>query len=113
LINRQQFLEPGESVLMISAVKKLQKITSKKVQLILTNKPKLIYVDPSKLVVKGNIIWSDNSNDLNVVVTSPSHFKICTVLIISLFFYPPKIKDDETEIVTSSCICAAKEGFII
>jgi 3-phosphoinositide dependent protein kinase-1 len=78
LINRQQFLEPGESVLMISAVKKLQKITSKKVQLILTNKPKLIYVDPSKLVVKGNIIWSDNSNDLNVVVTSPSHFKICT-----------------------------------
>lgn len=74
----QQFLEPGESVLMISAVKKLQKITSKKVQLILTNKPKLIYVDPSKLVVKGNIIWSDNSNDLNVVVTSPSHFKICT-----------------------------------
>ncbi|ESQ40363.1 hypothetical protein EUTSA_v10013385mg [Eutrema salsugineum] len=74
----QQFLEPGESVLMISAVKKLQKITSKKVQLILTNKPKLIYVDPSKLVVKGNIIWSDNSNDLNVLVTSPSHFKICT-----------------------------------
>ncbi|EOA20487.1 hypothetical protein CARUB_v10000799mg [Capsella rubella] len=74
----QQFLEPGESVLMISAVKKLQKITSKKVQLILTNKPKLIYVDPSKLVVKGNIIWSDNSNDLNVQVTSPSHFKICT-----------------------------------
>ncbi|KAL0736610.1 hypothetical protein Bca4012_012820 [Brassica carinata] len=74
----QQFLEPGESVLMISAVKKLQKITSKKVQLILTNKPKLIYVDPSKLVVKGNIIWSDNSNDLNVIVSSPSHFKICT-----------------------------------
>ncbi|CAH2054189.1 unnamed protein product [Thlaspi arvense] len=74
----QQFLEPGESVLMISAVKKLQKITSKKVQLILTNKPRLIYVDPSKLVVKGNIIWSDNSNDLNVQVSSPSHFKICT-----------------------------------
>ncbi|KAF2544414.1 hypothetical protein F2Q68_00032996 [Brassica cretica] len=74
----QQFLEPGESVLMISAVKKLQKITSKKVQLILTNKPRLIYVDPSKLIVKGNIIWSDNSNDLNVQVSSPSHFKICT-----------------------------------
>ncbi|KAJ0046205.1 hypothetical protein Pint_05924 [Pistacia integerrima] len=74
----QQFLDPGESVLMISMVKKLQKLTSKKVQLILTNKPKLIYVDPSKLVVKGNIIWSDNSNDLNIQVTSPSHFKICT-----------------------------------
>lgn len=76
---RQQFLEPGESVLMISMVKKLQKLTSKKVQLILTNKPKLIYVDPSKLIVKGNIIWSDNPNDLSIQVTSPSHFKICTV----------------------------------
>lgn len=64
---------------MISMVKKLQKLTSKKVQLILTNKPKLIYVDPSKLIVKGNIIWSDNPNDLNIQVTSPSHFKICTV----------------------------------
>lgn len=77
--NRQQFLEPGESVLMISMVKKLQKLTNKKVQLILTNKPKLIYVDPAKLVVKGNIIWSDNPNDLSIQVTSPSHFKICTV----------------------------------
>lgn len=76
---RQQFLEPGESVIMISAVKKLRKITSKKVQLILTSKPRLIYVDPSKLIAKGNIIWSDNSNDLNVQISSPSHFKICTV----------------------------------
>ncbi|KAK6144698.1 hypothetical protein DH2020_021518 [Rehmannia glutinosa] len=74
----QQFLEPGESVLMISMVKKLQKLTNKKVQLILTNKPKLIYVDPAKLVVKGNIIWSDNPNDLSIQVTSPSNFKICT-----------------------------------
>ncbi|CAL5322255.1 hypothetical protein CsSME_00000478 [Camellia sinensis var. sinensis] len=74
----QQFLEPGESVLMISMVKKIQKLTNKKVQLILTNKPKLIYVDPSKLVVKGNIIWSDNPNDLNIQVMSPSNFKICT-----------------------------------
>ncbi|KAF9676598.1 hypothetical protein SADUNF_Sadunf08G0019300 [Salix dunnii] len=77
-VTRQQFLDPGESVVMISMVKKLQKLTSKKVQLILTNKPKLIYVDPSKLMVKGNIIWSDNSDDLSVQVTSPSHFKICT-----------------------------------
>ncbi|XP_073020009.1 3-phosphoinositide-dependent protein kinase 2-like isoform X1 [Primulina eburnea] len=74
----QQFLEPGESVLMISMVKKLQKLTNKKVQLILTNKPKLIYVNPAKLVVKGNIIWSDNPNDLSIQITSPSNFKICT-----------------------------------
>lgn len=72
-------MEPGESVLMISMVKKLQKLTNKKVQLILTNKPKLIYVDPAKLVVKGNIIWSDNPNDLSIQITSPSNFKICTV----------------------------------
>ncbi|XP_062091912.1 3-phosphoinositide-dependent protein kinase 2 isoform X2 [Humulus lupulus] len=74
----QQFLDPGESVIMISMVKKMQKLTSKKVQLILTNKPKLIYVDPSKLIVKGTIIWSDNPNDLNIQVSSPSNFKICT-----------------------------------
>ncbi|XP_047332192.1 3-phosphoinositide-dependent protein kinase 1-like [Impatiens glandulifera] len=74
----QQFLEDGESVLMISKVKKLRKITNKKVQLILTNKPKLIYVDPSKLVGKGDIPWSDNPNELNVQVMTPSYFKICT-----------------------------------
>ncbi|CAA0829281.1 3-phosphoinositide-dependent protein kinase 2 [Striga hermonthica] len=72
------FLEPGESVIMISMVKKLQKLTKKKVQLILTNKPKLFYVDPTKLVIKGNIIWSDNPDDLSIEVTSPSNFKICT-----------------------------------
>ncbi|CAM8974627.1 hypothetical protein QQ045_028759 [Rhodiola kirilowii] len=74
----QQFLEPGESVVMISMVKKMRKITSKKVQLILTDKPKLIYVDLTKLMVKKSITWSDNPSDLNVQVTSPTHFKICT-----------------------------------
>nr|XP_043633604.1 3-phosphoinositide-dependent protein kinase 2 [Erigeron canadensis] len=73
----QQFLDPGESILMISMVKKLQKLSSKKVQLILTNKPKLIYVDPSKLAGKGNMIWSDDPNELSVQVSSPSNFKIC------------------------------------
>ncbi|XP_059665999.1 3-phosphoinositide-dependent protein kinase 1-like isoform X2 [Cornus florida] len=82
----QQFLEPGESVLMISMVKKIRKLTNKKVQLILTNKPKLIYVDPSKLVAKGNIIWSDNPSELSVQVMSPSHFKICTVTFSWLHF---------------------------
>lgn len=74
----QQFLEPNESILMISMVKKHQTLTSKKVQLILTNKPKLIYVNPSKLEAKTSIIWSDNPNELNVQVVSPTNFKICT-----------------------------------
>lgn len=86
-MNRQQFLEPGESVLMISMVKKIQKLTNKKVQLILTNKPKLIYVDPSKLVMKGNIIWSDNPNDLSIQVINPSYFKICTVRVSEFLRY--------------------------
>ncbi|GMI83545.1 3'-phosphoinositide-dependent protein kinase 2 [Hibiscus trionum] len=85
----KQFLDEGESVLMISMVKKLQKLSSKKVQLILTNKPKLIYVNPAKLVVKDGIIWSDNSNDLSVQVTSPSHFKIVTPKKV-LSFEDPK-----------------------
>ncbi|KAK8987260.1 hypothetical protein V6N11_027016 [Hibiscus sabdariffa] len=88
-LNRKQFLDEGESVLMISMVKKLQKLSSKKVQLILTNKPKLIYVNPAKLVVKDGIIWSDNSTDLSVQVTSPSHFKIVTPKKV-LTFEDPK-----------------------
>ncbi|GMG99454.1 hypothetical protein Nepgr_001294 [Nepenthes gracilis] len=84
----QQFLDPGESVLMISMVKKMQKLSSKKVQLILTDKPKLIYVNPSKLVVKGNIIWSDNPNDLSIQVMSPSQFKISTLKKVMSFEDP-------------------------
>lgn len=69
-------------------VKKIQKLTNKKVQLILTDKPKLIYVDPAKLIVKGNIIWSNNPNDLSIQVTSSTHFKIVTVLSLSLSLSP-------------------------
>lgn len=89
VVNRQEFLEPGEIVLMASVLKKMQKLTSKKVQLILTSKPRLIYVDPAKLVVKGNIIWSDNPNELSVQAASPSQLKICTVhsLISSINMY--------------------------
>ncbi|XP_019192283.1 PREDICTED: 3-phosphoinositide-dependent protein kinase 2-like isoform X2 [Ipomoea nil] len=81
----QEFLEPGEIVLMASVLKKMQKLTSKKVQLILTSKPRLIYVDPAKLIVKGNIIWSDNPNELNVQAATPSQLKICTPKKILLF----------------------------
>ncbi|KAK6144687.1 hypothetical protein DH2020_021507 [Rehmannia glutinosa] len=81
----QQFLEPGESVLMISMVKKLQKLTNKKVQLILTNKPKLIYVDPAKLVVKGNIIWRHD----------PLLVRSRTFLTIAQFRKPKKVMSFE------------------
>ncbi|KAL4302436.1 hypothetical protein GQ457_10G024380 [Hibiscus cannabinus] len=37
-----------------------------------------MYVNPAELVVKGNIIWSDNSNDLSVLATSLTQFKIVT-----------------------------------
>ncbi|KAI0519631.1 hypothetical protein KFK09_007085 [Dendrobium nobile] len=74
----QEFLEPGESIVMISKLKKLQKLTNKKVQLILTDKSKLVCVDPSKVMSKGNIIWSGNSRDMSIHVTSSSHFKIST-----------------------------------
>ncbi|URE03749.1 3-phosphoinositide-dependent protein [Musa troglodytarum] len=74
----QEFLEPGEAIVMISNLKKVQKLTNKKVQLILTDKPKLLYVDPSKMTANVNIIWSDNTGDLSVQVASSSHFKICT-----------------------------------
>lgn len=88
LICRQEFLEPGESIVMISKVKKINKLANKKVQLILTDKPKIIYVDPSKLVAKGDIVWSDSPNDLSVHVANPSHFKICTVCIFfSIFIF--------------------------
>ncbi|KAG9444134.1 hypothetical protein H6P81_015474 [Aristolochia fimbriata] len=81
----RDFLDPGETVVMISMVKKIQKLTNKKVQLILTDKPKLIYVDPSKLILKGNIIWSDNPNDLSIQVTTSSSFKIVTPKKVILF----------------------------
>ncbi|KAK9153809.1 hypothetical protein Sjap_001289 [Stephania japonica] len=74
----QQFLDPGESIVMISTLKKIQKLSNKKVQLILTDKPKLIYVDPAKMLLKGSIIWSDNLNDLSIQVATSSNFKICT-----------------------------------
>ncbi|KAJ4799475.1 3-phosphoinositide-dependent protein kinase [Rhynchospora pubera] len=74
----QEFLEPGEAIVMISKLKKIQKLTNKKVQLLLTDKPKLICVDPSKMQAKCNIIWSDDPNCLSVQLTSPAHFKICT-----------------------------------
>lgn len=81
----QEFLDPGESVVLISKLKKINKLANKKVQLILTDKPQLICVDPSKMVAKGNIIWSDDPSELNVQVTNSSHFRICTPKKVSTF----------------------------
>ncbi|KAI3947065.1 hypothetical protein MKW92_023787 [Papaver armeniacum] len=83
----QQFLDPGESIVMISMVKKVQKLANKKVQLILTDKPKLICVDPAKMTLKGNVLWSeaDNPQDLTIQVTSSTNFKICTTKKVMSF----------------------------
>ncbi|KAM0946305.1 putative protein kinase AGC-PDK1 family [Dioscorea sansibarensis] len=81
----QEFLEPGEAIIMISKVKKIQKLTNKKVQLILTDKPKLICVDPSKMATKGNVLWSDDPSNLSIHVTSSSHFKISSLKKVMSF----------------------------
>uniref|UniRef100_A0A453G1H2 non-specific serine/threonine protein kinase n=1 Tax=Aegilops tauschii subsp. strangulata TaxID=200361 RepID=A0A453G1H2_AEGTS len=81
----QDFLEPGESVVLISKLKKINKLSNKKVQLILTNKPQLICVDPAKMVTKGNISWSANPSELNVQVGNSSHFRICTPKKVFVF----------------------------
>ncbi|XP_039124202.1 3-phosphoinositide-dependent protein kinase 2-like isoform X2 [Dioscorea cayenensis subsp. rotundata] len=73
----RDFLEPGESILMTSKLKKFRKLKSKKVQLILTDKPRLISVNANKLMEK-KIVWSDNPNSINVQVVNSSHFKITT-----------------------------------
>lgn len=81
----QDFLEPGESVVLISKLKKINKLSNKKVQLILTNKPQLICVDPAKMVTKGNISWSDDPSELSVQVANSSHFRICTPKKVFIF----------------------------
>ena len=78
---RQEFLEPGEVIVMISKLKKLQKLTNRKVQLILTDKPKLLCMDPSKMTAEANIIWSHSPSELSVQVANSSHFEICTVCV--------------------------------
>lgn len=71
--------------MLISKLKKINKLSNKKVQLILTNKPQLICVDPAKMETKGNIIWSDDPSELNVQVTNSSHFRICTPKKVFIF----------------------------
>jgi 3-phosphoinositide dependent protein kinase-1 len=69
---------------LISKLKKINKLSNKKVQLILTNKPQLICVDPAKMETKGNISWSDDPSELNVQVANSSHFRICTVFLFAV-----------------------------
>lgn len=89
--DRRDFLEPGESILMTSKLKKFRKLKSKKVQLILTDKPRLISVNANKLMEK-KIVWSDNPNSINVQVVNSSHFKITTVSSVLNIFYVKKTR---------------------
>ncbi|KAK8952506.1 3-phosphoinositide-dependent protein kinase 2 [Platanthera zijinensis] len=81
----QEFLEPGECIVLASKIKKLRLLTSKKVQLILTNRPRLFYVNTSKSMENMKLLWSDNPNDITIQVLNPSHFKICTPMKVSSF----------------------------
>ncbi|KAG0486978.1 hypothetical protein HPP92_009073 [Vanilla planifolia] len=81
----KELLEPGESIILASKIKKLRLLTSKKVQLILTNRPRLFYVDPSKSMENMKILWSDNPNDITIQVLNSSHFKVCTSMKVSSF----------------------------
>uniref|UniRef100_A0A6N2MK73 PDK1-type PH domain-containing protein n=1 Tax=Salix viminalis TaxID=40686 RepID=A0A6N2MK73_SALVM len=71
-VTRQQFLIQGICCNDLDG-EEITETDEQEGAAILTNKPKLIYVDPSK---EYNLV--DNSDDLSVQVTSPSHFKICT-----------------------------------
>ncbi|KAJ7547985.1 hypothetical protein O6H91_08G112400 [Diphasiastrum complanatum] len=71
----RRFLRMGEELIATSLVKKYGGLSVKRRQLLLTNKPRLSYVHPVKLVLKGEIPWS---NELYVQVENDYKFTICT-----------------------------------
>lgn len=74
----RKFLYPHEKIIMMSLVKKYQKISYKRRILILTDKQRLIYVDPKKMVQKGEIQWSWNANEMFVRPENETKFIIWT-----------------------------------
>lgn len=55
-----KFLNADESVRYMGLVWKRKGMSIKKRQLILTNYPRLLYIDPKKMVLRGEIPWSEH-----------------------------------------------------
>ena len=56
----KKFLNNDEIILESGLVWKRKGRSVKKRQLILTNKPRIIYVDPKKMIMKGEVPWSQH-----------------------------------------------------
>eukprot|EP01129_Flabellula_baltica_P000247 TRINITY_DN10285_c0_g1_i1.p1 TRINITY_DN10285_c0_g1~~TRINITY_DN10285_c0_g1_i1.p1 ORF type:complete len:453 (-),score=128.60 TRINITY_DN10285_c0_g1_i1:31-1389(-) len=69
----ERFLDEDEDIVHTGVIIKTRKLSKKKRMLILTNKPRLFYVDAKKMVVKGEIPWS---NSIQVQVRNEVVFKI-------------------------------------
>jgi len=68
-----QFLLDTEDIEECGLIIKTRKMSTKRRFLILTTLPRLFYVDPKKMVLKGEIVWS---NKLKVVVKDDVFFKV-------------------------------------
>jgi len=68
-----QFLLDTEDIEECGMIIKTRKMSTKRRFLFLTNLPRLFYVDPKKMVLKGEIVWS---NKLKVVIKDEEFFKV-------------------------------------
>lgn len=70
-----KFLGPDETVRFAGLVWKRKGLSIKKRHLILTNLPRLFYIDPKKMIVRGEIPWSEH---LRPELKSSANFNIHT-----------------------------------